>query len=548
MAYANIEKGKIVAAVGGNPTLVAVMRSLPEARFRSKDQTWSAIATPMAAHRLVYDNRIDTALASETLHDLAMEFEASLVPGDYASIDRIGDHTKATQPWRHQQDAIAFAVNKYAVMLAMEMGCGKSLAAVLLASIWQCRTVVVLCPRSVIGVWRREFARHFPDMVDVDCLEKGTGKRKALQVENFFARGSNALRVVVVNYEAAWREPLAAALLDVSPDLTILDESHRIKSHDGKASKFAYQLGKRSTRRLCLTGTPMPHSPLDLYAQFRFLEPALFGTSFTRFRSQYARCNALFASKVDEWINQDELKELYSKLTFRVESADVLDLPSCLHEQRKFELSPKTMKAYEEMENDMLTAVGDEEITASNALVKLLRLQQITSGTTRSEDGAVVRIGTDKQDALKDMIVDIDVHEPIVVFCRFAADIEAIREVAESTGRRFGEISGRHKDLTPEATMPEGIDLMAVQEQAGGVGIDLTRARYVVWYSLSFSLGDYEQANARCHRPGQTRPVTVYHLVSEGTIDESVYRALDNRREVIDEVLSVLKPVEEVTV
>src|SRR5690606_10686830 len=108
----------------------------------------------------------------------------------------------------------------------------------------------------------------------------------------------------------------------------ILDESHRIKAHDGRASKFCYQLGKRSDRRVCLTSTPMPHSPLDLYAQFRFLEPAIFGTSFTRFRSRYAKCNEMFKNQVEEWINQDELREKYSPFTFRVESADVLDLPS----------------------------------------------------------------------------------------------------------------------------------------------------------------------------------------------------------------------------
>lgn len=190
----------------------------------------------------------------------------------------------------------------------------------------------------------------------------------------------------------------------------------------------------------------------------------------------------------------------------------------------------------------MIAEVEDGEITASNALVKLLRLQQITGGVANDAEGQPVVVGNDKANTLRDLLDDIDPAEPVVVFCRFAADLDAVRSIAKAAGRRYGEVSGRRKDLTPHATMPEGITLMGVQEAAGGVGIDLTAARYVIWYSLSFSLGDYEQANARCHRPGQTRPVAVYHLVADGTIDQSIYRALSKRRKVVDEVLDALKP------
>src|SRR5690606_6513064 len=141
-----------------------------------------------------------------------------------------------------------------------------------------------------------------------------------------------------------------------------------------------------------------------------------------------------------------------------------------------------------------------------------------------NDDGEIVTVGDDKQQALLDLLADI--NEPTVVFCRFTADLAAVADVAKKLRRRYGATSGSRKDLTGHATMPEGIDIMGVQERAGGVGIDLTRARIVVDYSRGYSLGDYEQKIARCHRPGQDRPVIVYSLVAAGTVDDAVVSSL----------------------
>ena len=97
-------------------------------------------------------------------------------------------------------------------------------------------------------------------------------------------------------------------------------------------------------------------------------------------------------------------------------------------------------------------------------------------------------------------------------------------------------MSGEVKDLD-EARFPADKDVLAVQLQAGGVGIDLTRASIGVYYSMGFSLGDYQQSLARLHRPGQKYNVTFYHLVATSTVDQQVYKALQNRRAVVEEIL-----------
>ena len=123
----------------------------------------------------------------------------------------------------------------------------------------------------------------------------------------------------------------------------------------------------------------------------------------------------------------------------------------------------------------------------------------------------------------------------MVVFCRFTRDIQTVHEVAAKLKQTSLELSGRYNQL---ARWQDGeAPILAVQTQSGGVGIDLTRARVAIYYSLGLSLGDHLQSLARIHRPGQTRNVVYYYLLAEGTIDEKVSKALQSRKEVIEEIL-----------
>lgn len=431
-------------------------------------------------------------------------------------------------------------------MLALEMGCGKSKVAIDVVVNEGWSRILIQCPKSVIGVWKREVARHWPqDRVDAEVflLDRHTSKEKADELRAFLSYCQAGVKIVVVNYDSAWREPLSKAILAAGFDCAILDESHRIKSPGGKASRFAQALGRVVKRRLCLTGTPMPHSPLDLYGQFRFLDPGVFGTSFTRFRARYALTNPMFPSQVRKWINQDDLNEKFHAMAHVCKADDVLDLPEVIDETRTAELEAKSARVYRELEKDFVSLVESGAVVASNALAKLLRLQQVTSGFVAGRDDSEVdfveELGKEKESLLEDLLEDVSA--PAVVFCRFQRDLDAVGRVAAKLGRVFGELSGRRRDLTDHAEMMPGVEIMAVQIQAGGVGIDLTRASYGIYFSLGFSLGDYLQSRARLHRPGQTKCVRFYHLVTKGTVDELVYKALEKRTEVVESVISSIR-------
>jgi len=441
--------------------------------------------------------------------------------------------------WQHQTDALAFADGKRAIMLAMDMGTGKSKVAVELCLSRVHEKVLIAAPLSALGVWPREFNKWAPEyrvvVLDGPVKKKQRDAEAALKV----AEARQDRIVFVVNHESLWREPFGSWAIKVQWDAIIIDESHRAKSPKGRLSKFLDLLAATHDRttRLMLTGTPMPHSPLDIWAQYRFIDEQIFGKSFWKFKNRYAAMGGYLNKQVLYFRNQDEMHERMYRRAFRV-TKDVLSLPSEVSVDRNFELDKHTRRLYDSMESDFYAAVDTGEITASNALVQLLRLQQLTGGHVTDDDGEVTQTGSAKAGILSDILQDIPNDEPIVVFCRFRADLDTAIKVCGDAGRNTGEVSGRHKNLTDGAEFPPDLDALVVQMQAGGAGIDLSRASTAIYFSVGFSLGDYKQSQSRLHRPGQRNNVTYIHLVASNTVDEKVYGALKRRENIVESILS----------
>jgi SNF2 family DNA or RNA helicase len=430
-------------------------------------------------------------------------------------------------PWRHQLDAAAWFADRQYGLLAGDMGTGKSLTACMIAA--GTEQIVPL------------------------LLTTGTGKARAKALATRLAAATGESLAVIINYDSVWRPEVAAVLNRVKWDAIITDESHRIKSPTGRASKWIAGLARANpqAKRLALTGTPMPHSPLDLWAQFRFLNPDIFGQSFVAFRARYAICDRMFPSKVIRWVRQDELTAKLDANAWRVKADDVLDLPDAMHETIAVELEPAARKFYDALARDMAAELETGVVTAANALTRLLRLHMATSGYTRldSPDGiqprSLLRLTAHpaKQAALADWLTDLPHNEPVVVFARFRCDLIEIAAVAKALGRPYSELSGEANGL---AEWQDGkTTVLGVQLQSGGVGIDLTRAAFAAYYSMGFNLGDYTQSLARLRRPGQTRCVRYYHLVASNTIDEQIYKALSDRSDVVESVLTKLSPRQE---
>lgn len=445
--------------------------------------------------------------------------------------------------WDHQRQAIDFALSRSATMFHMGLGTGKSRCAIEVAKRIGAKRVLILCPLSVCDAWLDQLAQFGSGLHPI-ILGRGSVKRKTDVAKSASKKAESIGRsyVCVVNYESARNKPLAGWLAAQSFDLLVLDESHRIKAHDGETSRWVARLSKTCSKRLALTGTPMPHSPLDIFAQARSLEPGLFGASYYRFRNRYAVMGGYLGKEVKDYKNKIELREKISRITYQADRS-VLDLPEAIHATRYVDLSPKAARMYADLDRDFVAAVQEGEVTAANALVKLLRLQQLTSGRVKVESmrhgPMTVQVDNSKQKALEDILQDLPADEPVVVFGRFRGDISATHMAAKKTGRRSLELSGQRKELSrwQRGEAP----VLAVQIQSGGTGIDLTRAAYCVYLSTGFSLGDFEQSLARVHRPGQKRTVFYYYIVANNTVDLKVSRALRDRKKVVESVLADIK-------
>jgi SNF2 family DNA or RNA helicase len=445
--------------------------------------------------------------------------------------------TASSGMWNHQRAAVAFAAQRAATMLNMGMGTGKTRVTIQLLDDWNAKRVAVLAPLNVArDAWRRQMAMFASDGWCVLILDRSSvARRSALLAQMLQAK---LKLLVVINYDVCWRQPLRKLLLAQAWDVLVLDEIHKIKAPFGKTSRFVADLSQRARRRLGLTGTIMPNSPLDAWAQYRALDHRVLGSSFVAFRAQYAVMSTRGGfPRVVGYRDQAGLAARIATLTFKCER-DVLELPEAMSESISVELSAEGRRVYTALRDELRAEAQDGRLTVDNALTRLLRLQQITGGAMPTDEGGVVEIDTSKRAALQEIIEDSG-DEPIVVFARFQHDLDAIHAAAKLAGTTSLELSGRRRDL--EAWQAGAARVIAVQQQSGGLGIDLTRARYAVFYSLGFSLGDYEQALARTHRPGQTRPVVFYHLVATGTVDEVVYAALSKKKRVVDSVLDHLQ-------
>lgn len=441
-------------------------------------------------------------------------------------------------PWKHQAEGTAKAVEVRRLMMHADMRTGKTRITIDAVEKIDARRVLIVGPKIVVDVWATQYAEWATKPWRLVLLDEraGSGKQKAAAVRDAMKRYPGERIAVVVNFESAWRKPLADALDAFDPDAVVFDECHKLKSPGGKSSLWAREIAsERREMVLGLTGTPMPAGPLDLYSQFRAISPGLLGRSFTRFRARYAQLSPRAGYvKVTGYRNQRELAERIAPATHRIRK-DVLDLVPTTHQQVRVQLSPAGARAYSEMETFLRAQVDGGEVTAKNGMVMLLRLQQITGGVVPTDDGGLSRVDTAKSEALQELLESLDPDEPAVVIGRFIADLDEVHRVAANLGRGSRELSGRRREL--DEWKRGAAPILAVQIQAGGIGIDLTRASYCCFYSTGFSLGDFEQAVARIHGPDQKRHAHYHYLVAANTVDEAVYGSLRQKRNVAEDII-----------
>lgn len=455
-----------------------------------------------------------------------------------------GELEKMNERWQNQEEALQFALKNKFCMLDMEMGTGKT--RVVIDTVFSRKDtyrVLVVCPKAVIGVWRENLQKFAPDNNWV-CWDrnKGSISKKAEDLKSWLKIPASK-QFVVINYDSVWRKELGDLILKSGFNMVILDESHRAKAAGSKVSKYLALLGKRVAYKMCLSGTPMANSPLDVYGQYRFLNPEIFGTNHYLFLQEYAIMGGPDRNFVVGYKNQKLLNEKFSSIAYTCKMSDIKDrikLPDALPPTKiMVELNSKDKKTIKELSKEFIAECGSGHVVVSNVLVKMLRIQQICSGFCYIkedvfDDGEIQELNTVKMDALTDILQDVSPAENVVVFCQFRHDLDSIKKSAYKTGRKYFELSGSENTL--DEWKKEDGAVIGVQIQAGSEGVDMTKANHAIYYSLPHSLAMYNQSKARLYRPGQTRPVSFTHIIASDTIDEAMYNSLIKKEDVIESI------------
>lgn len=446
------------------------------------------------------------------------------------------------KPYAHQENAFRFACKLFGledncllsrgVALLMEMGCGKTITSVGIAgALYQFGLVdriLVVAPLSILGVWKEEFEKTADFPFTMTILEGSSAKKKeALKHSEGYG-----VEIVVVNYESVWR--LEKELLEFNADLIIADEAHKIKEARTSQSKGMHHLGDKARFKLLLTGTIITNKEIDVFSQYRFLNSSIFGNSFYTFRNRYFDMTGYgnYTPRFKSHMKEDFLRRLHS-IAYRVTKEECLDLPSVMEEVRQVELEPKAKKIYRELEKESYTELVNSEVSAVNVLTKLLRLSQVTGGHLTDDEGDTNLVSTAKLDALSD-IIDAAMGEDkkLVIMARFIPEMNDIQDLLEKKKIEYATVRGGVKDRAEEIRRfqeePE-CKVFIGQIAAAGLGITLTAASTMVFYSLDYSMSNFEQAKARIHRVSQTNNCLYIYLVAKGTVDTKILRALRNK-------------------
>lgn len=510
-------------------------------QWHPESKTWSV---PMNADSMETLKMIGCIFSDEMI-DLEKQF-CRKVPKN--TMELFPTPLKVT-PYAHQLEGYNLACMSMGIIgegkqspgfaLLMEMGTGKTITAIAIAGrallIGKIKRLLILAPKSIVMVWDEEFSKFAAFPYSLSVLIGSSSKK----VELLKSIHNSGLEIAVVNYDSI---ALIEKELSVwNPDFIICDESSKIKNPSAKMSKATHRIAKQCKYRLILTGTPIQNNPLDFYSQYKVLDESIFGKSYYAFKNQYAILGAY--NQPVGWRNLPELVKKAHSVAFRVTKAEALDLPDTIDEIRPVVLEDKAQKLYRQFVKDSYTELSKGEVTATNILTRLLRLQQITGGFLRPDEESerYEQMSTAKLEALEDIIdTAVSENKKIVVIARFIPEIKEICKMLERKKIIYSRICGEVKDRAAEVSEfqinPECMVFVG-QLQTVSMGLTLTASSTMVFYSLSYNFADYSQAKARIHRIGQKNNCLYIHLVVKGTIDETVLKALEQKENIATSIV-----------
>lgn len=439
----------------------------------------------------------------------------------------------------YQNFCVDYLVSHSRCGLFLDMGLGKTSITlkaidILMNDYLEIRKVLVIAPLRVAKMTWKDEVSKWEDFKDLTIKEAiGTSE------ERIEAINSKAEIVTINRENIKWLYDYYISNKRRPPfDMIVIDESSSFKNRSTARWKACKAFTNIAKRVAILTGTPTPNGYMDLWSQIYLLDKGQrLGQTLTEYRNRYFYLqNLRFHQYRLREGSEKEINDSIKDICVSMNSKDYLTLPEKIVNNIPIQLGESELRLYKTMEKDMLIELDGEEITAANAAVVMNKLIQLASGAIYDEKGDYKVIHSAKIEALKEIIEDNE-GKPILVFYNFKNEKDRIMEAFKELEPRELNTEKDQKDWN------EGkIRLLVINPASAGHGLNLQAGgNIIVWFSLTWNLEYYQQANRRLYRQGQKKAVVINHLIAKGTVDEDVLSRLQGKGKVQENLLSYIK-------
>lgn len=440
----------------------------------------------------------------------------------------------------YQEYAVKFIEEHKIAALLLDMGLGKTITTLtainnLIYDLFEVRKVLIIAPLRVArDTWSAEVQKwnhlkHLRYSVAVGTAEERIAALKA------------DADIYVINRENVdWL--VSNTTFDY--DMIVIDELSSFKNHQSKRFKALMKVRPNVKRIVGLTGTPASNGLMDLWSEFRLLD---MGERLGRFIGQYR--NAYFKpNKQNGYIvysykplpdAEERIYEKISNITVSMKAIDHLHMPELLSNEYPVQLSDTEQETYKRFKSELILEMQDTEITAANAAALSNKLSQLANGAVYDDAGAVIPIHSRKLDALEDLIEAAN-GKPVLVAYWFKHDLERIQERLRKLNVSYQEIQSSDSIRNWNARR---LQVGLLHPAAAGHGLNLQAGgSHLIWFGLTWSLELYQQTNARLWRQGQqSETVVIQHLITKGTIDERILKALTRKEQTQTALMQAVK-------
>ncbi len=526
------DKENLIISFDYNPVIIEVVKQFDSRKYKSTTKEW---IVPIVHVKRVLETLIPLGFSAR--QDVRDEYDK--VIKHKQNIERIlANNLKETETdaiektnlplYNFQKIGTGFLCATSSSLLGDEPGLGKTIQSLATVIINDAKKTLIFCPSTLKLNWADEITKWLPDKKTVVI----TGSKKQREED-----WKKDVDFYLVNYELLLRD--MPEILKFDWDYIIADEATRISNPKAKQSKLIKTIPAK--HRIALTGTPLNNAIQDIWNILDFCQPDLLG-SYWQFTSKY--CEKDRFGGIVSYKNLNELKEHIANNMIRRKKKEVLtELPDKLYETLYIEFDVEEKKIYEAVKNEIASELKEYEISKvlndkylSNILVKMVRLKQVTGSLELVSEHQF----SSKLDALKELLDDI-IHNgsKAIVFTQFSvmADI-LVRELSKYKPLLIsGKVSNDDRKINVDKFQNEDENQILISTEAGGFGLNLQRANYIVHYDLPWSISKMEQREGRAHRIGQKNNLTVFRLIVQDSVDEYVLKVLHKKQMTSEDIL-----------